>query len=58
LKPSNKVVDDSDFKPGYFSSHRRSLQQGAGSGFLWDSYGCAVTNFHIIQGAQSIQVRL
>jgi 2-alkenal reductase len=37
---------------------RRSLQEGAGSGFLWDRLGHVVTNFHVIQGSQSIQVRL
>jgi 2-alkenal reductase len=37
---------------------RREIQQGAGSGFLWDHHGHVVTNFHVIQGAQSIQVRL
>ena len=37
---------------------RREVQQGAGSGFLWDRHGHVVTNFHVIQGSQSIQVRL
>ena len=36
----------------------RSIQQGAGSGFLWDEQGHVVTNIHVIQGAQNIQVRL
>ena len=37
---------------------RRGIQRGAGSGFLWDRHGHVVTNFHVIQGSQSIQVRL
>jgi 2-alkenal reductase len=37
---------------------RREIRQGSGSGFLWDDYGHIVTNFHVIQGAQRIQVRL
>jgi 2-alkenal reductase len=41
---------------GFFG--RREMRQGTGSGFLWDDYGHIVTNFHVIQGAQSIQVRL
>jgi len=36
----------------------RRIQQGAGSGFLWDAQGHVVTNLHVIQGAQNIQVRL
>jgi 2-alkenal reductase len=36
----------------------RELRQGAGSGFLWDREGHIVTNFHVIEGARGIQVRL
>jgi 2-alkenal reductase len=36
----------------------RELRQGAGSGFLWDREGHIVTNFHVIEGARRIQVRL
>ncbi len=39
------------FRPG-------SAPQGAGSGFLWDTYGHIVTNFHVIEGARRIKVRL
>ncbi len=31
-------------------------EEGAGSGFLWDEEGHIVTNFHVVEGAQSIQV--
>ena len=37
---------------------RREVRQGTGSGFMWDNLGHVVTNFHVIQGAQGIQVRL
>ena len=36
----------------------RDIRQGAGSGFLWDRNGHVVTNYHVIEGAQRIQVRL
>jgi 2-alkenal reductase len=36
----------------------QELRQGAGSGFLWDRQGHVVTNFHVIQGARRIQVRM
>ena len=41
---------------GFFGT--RQVRQGAGSGFLWDRQGHVVTNFHVIRGAQRIQVRL
>jgi 2-alkenal reductase len=37
---------------------RTRIQQGTGSGFLWDDLGHVVTNYHVIKGAQRVQVRL
>ena len=33
-------------------------QEGTGSGFVWDKQGQIVTNFHVIEGAESIHVTL
>jgi 2-alkenal reductase len=41
---------------GFFGTSE--IRQGAGSGFLWDRLGHIVTNFHVVQGAERIQVRL
>ena len=41
---------------GFFGP--REVRQGAGSGFLWDHLGHVVTNYHVIQGAERIQVRM
>ena len=41
---------------GFFGT--RQLSQGAGSGFLWDTRGHVVTNFHVVQGAENVQIRL
>jgi 2-alkenal reductase len=54
--PSVVYLFTENAESGFFG--RREIQQGAGSGFLWDRYGHVVTNFHVIQGSQSIQVRL
>ncbi len=54
--PSVVYIFTENAESGFFG--RREIRQGAGSGFLWDGYGHVVTNFHVIQGAQSIQVRL
>jgi len=37
---------------------RTGLAQGAGSGFLWDRVGHVVTNYHVIEGASRVGVRL
>ncbi len=34
------------------------IPQGAGSGFLWDSAGHVITNFHVIEHADAAQVTL
>ncbi len=34
------------------------IPQGEGSGFVWDTEGHVVTNFHVIQGASSARVTL
>ncbi|MGD8992124.1 MAG: trypsin-like peptidase domain-containing protein [Desulfobacterales bacterium] len=54
--PSVVYIFTENAESGFFG--RRQIRQGAGSGFLWDGYGHIVTNFHVIQGAQTIQVRL
>ncbi len=36
----------------------RQIRQGNGSGFLWDTHGHVVTNFHVVEGARRVQVRL
>ena len=54
--PSVVYIFTENAESGFFG--RREILQGAGSGFLWDQYGHVVTNFHVIQGSQSIQVRL
>ena len=54
--PSVVYIFTENAESGFFG--RREIRQGAGSGFLWDRYGHVVTNFHVIEGSQSIQVRL
>jgi len=41
-----------------FSFEVEEVQQGAGSGFLWDRRGHIVTNFHVVRGADRIAVTL
>jgi len=37
---------------------KSAVAQGAGSGFVWDNAGHVVTNNHVVEGAQKVQVQL
>ena len=54
--PSVVYIFTENAVTGFFGA--RQVRQGAGSGFLWDRNGHVVTNFHVIEGARRIQVRL
>jgi S1-C subfamily serine protease len=41
-----------------FSSNVQQVPRGTGTGFVWDSAGHIVTNFHVIQGANGARVTL
>ena len=41
-----------------FSRNVEEIPQGAGTGFVWDKSGLIVTNFHVVQGANRIMIRL
>lgn len=42
-------------RTGFFTAE---VGQGAGSGFVWDSAGHVVTNFHVVEGARRVFVQL
>jgi len=42
----------------FFSLDVLQVQQGTGTGFVWDTHGHIVTNFHVIDGGDSFRVRL
>jgi 2-alkenal reductase len=54
--PSVAYIFTENAVQGFFGASR--IQQGTGSGFLWDAAGHVVTNFHVVQGARRVQVRL
>ncbi len=41
-----------------FTQNSGSRGSGAGSGLVWDRAGHVVTNFHVVQGADAVRVRL
>jgi S1-C subfamily serine protease len=42
----------------FFTLNLYQIPQGTGSGFVWDSHGNVITNFHVIQNADAAQVTL
>ncbi len=40
------------------STNISEVPQGTGSGFLWDSNGHVVTNYHVVQGGQTFSITL
>ncbi len=46
------------YRRDYFSLRAMDVPQGTGSGFIWDSRGYVVTNFHVIQGASRAVITL
>jgi S1-C subfamily serine protease len=41
-----------------FTLNLYQIPQGTGSGFVWDTKGNIITNFHVIQNADAAQVTL
>ncbi len=54
--PSVVYIFTENAVTGFFG--RRQIRQGNGSGFLWDTRGHVVTNYHVVKGARRVQVRL
>src|SRR5262245_56716937 len=42
----------------YFQQEAQEVQAGQGTGFVWDQEGHVVTNFHVVQEADSLLVTL
>jgi S1-C subfamily serine protease len=41
-----------------FTRNVQEIPQGAGTGFVWSKEGLIVTNYHVVQGANRIMIRL
>ncbi|KAK9810085.1 hypothetical protein WJX72_004555 [[Myrmecia] bisecta] len=52
------VTSLAEARPGALHMDPIHIPQGRGSGFLWDSAGHVVTNFHVIQRASAAKVTL
>lgn len=42
----------------YWTRDITRIPQGTGSGFIWDTYGHIITNYHVLRGASAIKIHL
>ncbi len=55
---STVFITTSTVQRDMFSPDLYEVPKGTGSGFLWDSLGHVVTNFHVVQGGNAFSVTL
>jgi len=58
ISPSVTYITSSAIVIDFFTRRMNEIPQGTGSGFVWDSDGHIVTNYHVIQDARSVKVGL
>lgn len=56
--PSVVYITSIALRRNFFSLNAVEIPQGTGSGFIWDSDGRIVTNYHVISDASHIRVTL
>ena len=56
--PSVCFITTSNFRRDFLSRNVMEIPRGTGSGFVWDTKGHIITNYHVIQGADRAQVTL
>lgn len=56
--PAVVYVTNTALRRSFFSLDIQEIPRGSGSGFVWDSNGLIVTNFHVIAGAHKLIITL
>jgi len=56
--PSVVFITTSNVRRNYYSRNAMEVPRGSGSGFIWDDNGHIITNYHVIEGADRLQVTL
>lgn len=56
--PAVVYITTSALRRDFFSLNVYEIPQGTGSGFIWDSEGHIVTNYHVVEGANRVDVTL
>jgi len=57
-RPSVVYITSIAYQRDLFSLDVQAVPTGTGSGFVWDERGHVVTNFHVVEGAQELEVTL
>ena len=57
-RPSVVYITSIAYRQDWFSLDVQAVPTGTGSGFLWDEQGHVVTNYHVIEQAQELEVTL
>jgi len=50
------VANNALVRRGFFSFHLYEVEQGSGSGFVWDKKGHIISNYHVVQNANTLTV--
>ncbi|MBI5559487.1 MAG: trypsin-like peptidase domain-containing protein [Deltaproteobacteria bacterium] len=58
ISPSVVYITSIELRRNLFSLNIHEIPQGTGSGFIWDQEGRIVTNYHVIEDANRVQVTL
>ncbi|KAL9186280.1 hypothetical protein ACHAXT_005518 [Thalassiosira profunda] len=58
VAPSVVYIDTFAEKKDVFSTNVMDVPIGSGSGYIWDTDGHIVTNFHVVQEAKSAQIAI
>lgn len=58
VSPSVVYITTIALRRNLFSLNAVEIPQGTGSGFIWDDSGRVVTNFHVVSGANKIEVTM
>lgn len=56
--PSVVYITTSELRRDFFNLNVYEIPRGTGSGFIWDRTGHIVTNFHVIEAANRVEVTL
>ncbi len=56
--PAVVYITTSDLRRDFFSLNIYEIPRGTGSGFIWDDRGHVVTNYHVIEEANRVDVTL
>ena len=58
VSPSVVYIATANVQRDFFTLNLQQIPRGTGSGFIWDNKGHIVTNFHVVQGADEVEVVL